>query len=78
MENFKNRDPAEDYPILEYLRDFSHLKEPQRKIAESYGHLAFGIALSLPKNAETSTALRKLLESKDCAVRSSLELERGE
>lgn len=60
------------FPILKYF-DFSHLPSgPARETSAQFHQLAHTLALSLPLNAESSTALRKLLEAKDCAVRSVL------
>ena len=35
--------------------------------------MAYNLADTLPRSAETSTALRKLLEAKDAAVRAAVE-----
>lgn len=53
------------------LRSFSyqHLRSPLREVSEPFAKLAAHI-LSLPPNAERTTALRKLREAKDCAVTS--------
>lgn len=59
------------YPILQYFV-WAHLPEKLRAISEPFSLLAYNIALNSPKNAETSAALRKLLEAKDCAVRAAL------
>lgn len=45
-----------------------HLQETSKRFAE----LAEWIDSNLPQNPETTTALRKLLEAKDCAVRSNI------
>lgn len=44
-----------------------HLQETSKKFAEVAAYID-----TLPSNPETTTALRKLLEAKDCAVRSLL------
>jgi hypothetical protein len=51
--------------------EFAHL--PARLAAASWGfaELAWAVANG-PQNAETTVALRKLLEAKDCAVRAVL------
>jgi hypothetical protein len=61
----------EGYPILAYFRH-EHLPEKLGDVSRPFGDLAELVATSLPRNAETATALRKLLEAKDCAVRSAL------
>lgn len=48
---------------------YDHLSDDKKKISAPFGELAKFIE-SLPENAEKQTALRKLLEAKDCAVRS--------
>lgn len=55
-----------------YLMQFftyAHLPEPMQAVSKPFGELAMKIDSSLPNNPEKSTALRKLLEAKDCAVR---------
>lgn len=45
-----------------------HLQE----VSKPFGELAEHLMDTLPENPETTTALRKLLEAKDCAVRSKV------
>lgn len=62
------------HPAVEQLLqffNFSHLPEHLQKVSRPFGELAVIVA-DLPPNAETTVALRKLLEAKDCAVRSVL------
>lgn len=59
----------------EYLLQFfsyEHLPEHLQKISKPFSILAAQIVTDLPRNPERTTALRKLLESKDCAVRANL------
>ena len=59
----------------EYLIQFfayEHLPEHLQKISRPFGELAEKIVAELPRNPERTTALRKLLEAKDCAVRAEL------
>ena len=51
---------------------YNHLPEDLQKVSAPFCKLAKFIAYDLPGNAETTVALRKLLEAKDCAVRSVL------
>lgn len=51
---------------------YAHLPESLQAISNPFGELAGLLENSLPRNAEKSTALRKLLEAKDCAVRAKL------
>lgn len=59
----------------EYLLQFfayQHLPEALQVISRPFGELAAHIVATLPRNPERTTALRKLLEAKDCAVRAQL------
>ncbi len=54
--------------------EFEHLTDPQmRAVSKRYHDLAHEVAeLHATSGAEQTVALRKLLESKDCAVRAVL------
>lgn len=54
--------------FFEYAHLPDHLQEASRPFCELARHLAE----ILPEDAEKTTALRKLLEAKDCAVRAVL------
>ena len=58
-------------PLLRFFR-FEHLPEPLKTVSQRFSHLAEYINADLPSCAERTVALRKLLEAKDCAVRSML------
>jgi hypothetical protein len=60
-------------PILRYFTS-DHLPHPLADVADLYAKLAGFLADSLPPGPETSVALRKLLESKDAAVRAALDI----
>lgn len=62
--------PAE----ADLLDHFTHAHLPGHLAAVSkpFGDLARRLVELVPSGAETSTALRKLLEAKDCAVRAAL------
>ena len=51
---------------------YDHLPEHLQAVSKPFGDLAQAIVATLPSNPERTTALRKLLESKDCAVRALL------
>lgn len=51
---------------------YAHLPKHLQEVSRPYCELAFEMADVMPSNAEATVALRKLLESKDCAVRSVL------
>ncbi len=52
--------------------EYAHLPPHLRDVSMSFYNLAMHIAGTLPMNPERTTALRKLLESKDCAVRAAI------
>jgi hypothetical protein len=58
-------------PILQFFT-FSHLPETLQAISAPFAQLAHELVLRLPRNAERSVALRKLLECKDAAVRAAI------
>jgi hypothetical protein len=51
---------------------YEHLPAHLQTVSKPFGDLARNLAAELPKNPESTVALRKLLEAKDCAVRSVL------
>lgn len=58
-----------------YLLQFftwAHLPAYLASVSEPFGALAQKLDETLPENAEKATAIRKLLEAKDCAVRAVL------
>lgn len=59
--------------VLRYFR-FEHLPAPLRAISKRYHDLAHELAAEID-GPEATIALRKLLESKDAAVRAALELD---
>lgn len=54
--------------LLQFF-DYEHLSPELQEVSKPFCDLAHRIANELPGNPETTTALRKLLEAKDCAVR---------
>lgn len=54
--------------MLEFFA-FSHLPERLRYVSAVFCSAAMMTVAMCPRNAERTVALRKLLESKDCAVR---------
>lgn len=58
-------------PLLQFFR-YEHLPENLQVISKPFGELAQKIVSDLPRNPERTVSLRKLLESKDCAVRAVL------
>lgn len=51
---------------------YEHLPERLQAISKPFHLLATQMFVDLPRNAESTAAMRKLLEAKDCAVRSFL------
>lgn len=64
---------APSNPILRYFK-FGHLPDHLRAVSAPFADLANQLADTLPAGPETDVALRKLLESKDAAVRAALDL----
>lgn len=65
---------SDRHPAVTQLLKFfvySHLPTHLQEVSKPFSELAEVVA-RLPQNAETTTALRKLLEAKDCAVRALL------
>lgn len=58
-------------PLLQFFT-YTHLPERLQVISRPFCDLAYTLAATLPRNPERTVALRKLLESKDCAVRAVL------
>jgi hypothetical protein len=52
--------------------EYGHLPAHLQAVSKPFGELAEHIEKTLPNNPEKTTALRRLLESKDCAVRAVL------
>ena len=51
---------------------YEHLPPHLQAVSKPFGLLAQQVVETLPGNPERTTALRKLLEAKDCAVRALL------
>lgn len=60
--------------FFEYVHLPPHLKE----VSKPFAGLAVWIVDNLPQNPERTAGLRKLLEAKDCIVRSKLYTETDE
>lgn len=58
-------------PLLQFF-SYAHLPPELQEVSGPFYRLAREIASNLPRNPERTTALRKLLEAKDCAVRAKL------
>ena len=58
-------------PMMRYFT-YSHLPGPLQDVSKLFHACAIAIAVSLPRSAERTVALRKLLEAKDAAVRAAV------
>lgn len=54
---------------LMQLFKFEHLPASLQGTSKPFAELVVALDVALPNNLEKTTALRKLLEAKDCAVR---------
>lgn len=57
--------------ILQFFA-FEHLPPHLQEISKPFHDMAWNIMANIPRNPERTVALRKLLESKDAAVRASI------
>lgn len=69
-EGFTPEQLADD-PILRYFH-FAHLPPALQVTSIKFFEMACYMIAVLPRNAERSVALRKLLEAKDAAVRANV------
>lgn len=60
-------------PILRYFT-YDHLPVELARVSHPFCQLACSLDDHLPDGPEKSTALRKLLEAKDAAVRAALDI----
>ena len=58
-------------PIMQYFA-YAHLPAPLKNVSMVLAHTAQLLNEQLPDGPEKSTALRKMLEAKDCFVRSAI------
>ena len=57
--------------ILQFF-EYTHLSVTLQVVSKPFHDLAHEVVMKLPRNPERTVALRKLLESKDAAVRASI------
>lgn len=71
--------PVHHPSIAALLRwfDAAHLPAHLQVVVTPYERLARTLAADLAASPELTTALRKLLESKDCAVRAAIQMGEG-
>jgi hypothetical protein len=58
-------------PMMQFF-SYAHLPPAMQDVSRPFCELAQRIVDTLPRNPERTVALRKLLEAKDCAVRSTI------
>lgn len=58
-------------PILRYFH-YAHLPPTLQVVSVKFFELAYSLISLVPRNAERTVALRKLLEAKDAAVRANI------
>lgn len=63
--------PEQSEHILQFFA-YAHLPSHLAEISKPFHEMATNIVHTLPRNPERTVALRKLLESKDAAVRAKL------
>lgn len=63
-------DRAKEEPIVRFFA-YAHLPPHLQTVSKPFGDLALHL-LTIPRCAERTVALRKLLEAKDAAVRANL------
>lgn len=61
----------EPEPMLRFF-GYAHLPAPLQEFSKPFHDLAHWMVANLPRNAERTAGLRKLLEAKDCSVRARL------
>lgn len=57
-----------DEPLLQFF-EYSDLPADRQVISQPFAALAHQIASVLPRNPERTTAIRRILEARDCAIR---------
>jgi hypothetical protein len=68
----ENNQPSQPSPIMKYF-EYSHLPPKLQVVSKPFYELATQMDTTLPAGAEKSAGLRKLLEAKDCFVRTALD-----
>lgn len=63
--------PSPTNGMLRFFR-YDHLPSHLQEVSVRFAELAHWVHHALPPGAEATTAMRKLLEAKDCAVRAAI------
>jgi len=64
-------DSVPQHPLLKFF-EYNHLPPNLQAVSKHFYTLAVHVNDTLPAGAEATVCVRKLLEAKDCAVRSAL------
>lgn len=65
------QEQAAEEPLLRFF-EYQHLPPHLQEVSKKFHDLALWLTFGYPRTAERTVALRKLLESKDAAVRNAL------
>lgn len=71
VEIIDNEEALKQNPILKFFA-FAHLPAHLQSISKPCSDLAFEMVRTIPRSAELTVGLRKLLEAKDAFVRANL------
>lgn len=71
LANGAEEEASQQEPMLKWF-DYGHLPEKLQNVSKPFHFLAHGLCDTLKPGRERTVALRKLLESKDAAVRSAV------
>lgn len=71
LTSFDQQEARAAEPMLKFF-SYAHLPQPLAEVSRQFTFTARWMVDNLPRNPERTVALRKLLESKDCAVRAML------
>ena len=66
------KEKAMDEPLLRWF-EYVHLPPRLQTVSGLFAGIATNLCNQLPRSAERTVALRKLLEAKDAAVRAAIE-----
>lgn len=61
----------QDHYLMQFF-SYEHLPPKLQVVSKHFSDLARIVFNTCPDNPETTTSLRKILEAKDCAVRSTI------
>jgi hypothetical protein len=71
MTDYSQRHPGTQQ-LMRFF-EYQHLPQPMQDVSFDVCNLAYKLVEKLPDSPELTSGLRKLLEAKDCFVRSALD-----